>query len=165
MQNNWTLKTCQGTSLVVQWLRCWASSARGLRWIPGWRIKILCVPLWGKKKKSEPVDEQSLWTATRPVSQGHTTSDGQSLVWTLESLTPAPRSYLVSQRVKNLPATEETQIQSLGQEDPLEEEMATHSSIVAWRIPWTEEPGGLQFKSSKRVRGDHTNTFTFFPSS
>ena len=50
MQNNWTLKTCQGTSLVVQWLRCWASSAWGLRWIPGWRIKILCVPLWGKKK-------------------------------------------------------------------------------------------------------------------
>ena len=46
--------------------------------------------------------------------------------------------------VKNLPAMQETQVQSLGREDPLEEEMATHSSILAWRIPWTEEPGGLQ---------------------
>jgi len=46
--------------------------------------------------------------------------------------------------VKNLPATWETQVRSLGREDPLEEGMATHSSILAWRIPWTEEPGGLQ---------------------
>ena len=45
--------------------------------------------------------------------------------------------------VKNLPAMQETQVLSLGQEDPLEEEMATHSSILAWEIPWTEEPGGL----------------------
>ena len=48
------------------------------------------------------------------------------------------------QPVKNLPALQETWVQSLGWEDPLEEEMATHSSILAWRIPWTEEPGGLQ---------------------
>ena len=46
--------------------------------------------------------------------------------------------------VKNLPAMQETQVQYLGWEDPLEEGMATHSSIPAWRIPWTEEPGGLQ---------------------
>ena len=46
--------------------------------------------------------------------------------------------------VENLPAVQETQVQSLGQEDPQEEEMATHSSILAWEIPWTEEPGGLQ---------------------
>ena len=45
--------------------------------------------------------------------------------------------------VNNLPAMQETRVQSLGQEDPLEKEMATHSSILAWRIPWTEEPGGL----------------------
>ena len=51
---------------------------------------------------------------------------------------------LMSQTVKNLPAMRETQVQSLGQEDPLEKGMATHSSILAWRIPWTEEPGGLQ---------------------
>ena len=51
---------------------------------------------------------------------------------------------LVSQMVKNPPAMQNTQVQSLGQEDPLEKGMATHSSILAWRIPWTEEPGGLQ---------------------
>ena len=51
---------------------------------------------------------------------------------------------LVAQMVKNLPAMQETWVRSLGQEDPLEKGMATHSSILAWRIPWTEEPGGLQ---------------------
>ena len=50
---------------------------------------------------------------------------------------------LVAQLVKNLPAVRETQVRSLGWEDPLEKEMATHSSILAWRMPWTEEPGGL----------------------
>ena len=50
---------------------------------------------------------------------------------------------LVAQMVKNLPVRQETQVQSLGQEDPLEEEMATHSSILVWEIPWTEEPGRL----------------------
>ena len=53
------------------------------------------------------------------------------------------RASLVAQRLKHLLAMQETWIQSLGQEDPLEKEMATHSSILAWRIPWTEEPGGL----------------------
>ena len=51
---------------------------------------------------------------------------------------------LVAQMMKNLPAMQETRVQFLGQEDPLEKEMATHSNILAWRIPWTEEPGGLQ---------------------
>ena len=52
--------------------------------------------------------------------------------------------FLVAQATKSLPAMQETQAQSLGREDPLEEEMATHSSILVWEIPWTEEPGGLQ---------------------
>ena len=55
---------------------------------------------------------------------------------------------LVAQSIKNLPVVQETQVQSLGWEDPLEKEMATHSSILAWKIPWTEEPGGLQFMGS-----------------
>ena len=59
----------------------------------------------------------------------------------------------VAQMVKNLPATQETWVRS-GQEDPLEEGMATHSSILAWRIPRTEEPGGLQSTRSQRVRHD-----------
>ena len=50
----------------------------------------------------------------------------------------------VAQLIKNLPAMQETWVQSLGWEDPLEKEMATHSSILAWRIPWTEKPDGLQ---------------------
>ena len=54
--------------------------------------------------------------------------------------------------VKNPPAMQETWAQSLGQDDPLEEEMATHSSILAWEIPWTEEPGRLQSTGSQRVR-------------
>ena len=54
------------------------------------------------------------------------------------------RASLIAQSVKNLPAMQETQVQFLGREDPLEKEMATHSSILTWRIPWTEEPGRLQ---------------------
>ena len=56
--------------------------------------------------------------------------------------------------VKNVTAMQETWVLSLGWEDPLEEEMATNSSILAWRIPWTEEPGGLQSMGSQRVRHD-----------
>ena len=62
------------------------------------------------------------------------------------------RSSLVAQTVKNLLAVQETQVQYLGEEDPLEEEMSTHSSILAWKIPWTEEPDGLQSLGSQRVR-------------
>ena len=59
---------------------------------------------------------------------------------------------LVTQTVNNLPAMQKTRVQSLGQEDALEKEMTTHSSILACRIPWTEEPGGLQSTGSQRVR-------------
>ena len=64
------------------------------------------------------------------------------------------QSSLVAQRVKNLPAMEETWVQSLGQEDLLEKGMATHSSILAWGIPWTEKPGRLQSRGSQKVRQD-----------
>ena len=65
----------------------------------------------------------------------------------------------MAQVVKNLPAMQETQVQSLGQEDPLEKGMATHSSIHDWRIPWTEEPASLQSMRSRRVRHNWmTNT-------
>ena len=57
--------------------------------------------------------------------------------------------YLVAQMVKNLPAMQETRVSSLGQDDPLEKGMATHSSILAWRIPWTEDPHELQTMVSK----------------
>ena len=65
----------------------------------------------------------------------------------------------MTQAVKNLPAMQDTRVQSLSWENPLEKEMATHSSILAWRIPWTEEPGRLQSMGSQRVRYDRvTNT-------
>ena len=65
-----------------------------------------------------------------------------------------PWASLVAQMVKNLPAMWETWVRSLGWEGPLEESMATHSSILAWRILWTEEPGGLQSKGSQIVGHD-----------
>ena len=58
---------------------------------------------------------------------------------------------LEAQTVKNLPEMQETQVQSVGQENPLEKRMATHSSILAWRISWTEEPNGLQSMGSQRI--------------
>ena len=73
-----------------------------------------------------------------------------------------PLGLPVAQMVKNLPAMLEIQVWSLGQECHLEKEMATHSNILAWRIPWTEKPGELQSMGSQRVRHDWaTNTFTF----
>ena len=67
------------------------------------------------------------------------TSISGSLLWASQ----------VAQRLKHLPATQETWVRSLGREDPLEKKMATHSSILAWRIPWTEESGGLQSMGGK----------------
>ena len=68
---------------------------------------------------------------------------------------------LVAQLVKNLPAVQETRVQSVGWEDALEEEISTHSSTLAWKISWTEEPGGLQSVESQRLRHDWaTNTYT-----
>ena len=61
---------------------------------------------------------------------------------------------LVIQTIKNMPAMQETRLLSLGKEDPLEKGMATHSSILAWRIPWTEEPSRLQSMGSQRVGHD-----------
>ena len=68
---------------------------------------------------------------------------------------------LVAQTVKRLPTMQETWVRPLGQEDPLEKDMATHSSILAWKIPWTGEPGRLQSMGSQRVRHDSDFTFTF----
>ena len=64
------------------------------------------------------------------------------------------RASLMALTVKNLPAMQETQVQSLGWEDPLEKEMATHSNILAWRTPWAEEPGKLESMGLQRVRQD-----------
>ena len=76
----------------------------------------------------------------KPVTKGHILYDSMSS--------------LVAQTVKHLPTMQDTRVQSLGQEDPLEKEMATHSSTLAWKIPWTEEPVRLQYMGSQRVGHD-----------
>ena len=69
--------------------------------------------------------------------------------------------FLVAQSLKCLPTMQETQVRSLGPKDLLEEEMVTHSSILTWRIPWTEEPGRLQFMGLQRIRYDWARTHTY----
>ena len=83
------------------------------------------------------------------VGRGGNIGIGDFLKRLLYYYTKSCGASLVAQMVKNLPATRKTQVLALGQEDPLEEGMATHSSILAWRIPWTEEPGGLQSMGSQ----------------
>ena len=74
------------------------------------------------------------------------------------------RAFLMAQMAKTVPAMQETGVWSLGWEDPLEKGMATHSRILAWRIPWTEAPGRLQSMGLQRVRHDwRTNACTYFP--
>ena len=89
---------------------------------------------------------------------GHKDLQNGSREYRWSSLKPQ----LVAQMVKNLPAMWDTWVQSLGGKDPLEREMATYSSVLAWEIPWTEDPGGLQSTGSQRVGPNRvTNTFTF----
>ena len=71
------------------------------------------------------------------------------------------RTYLVAQTVKHLPTVQEIRVQSLGKEDPLEKEMATHSRTVAWKIPWTEEPGRLQSIGSQRVGHEWVTSLSY----
>ena len=86
--------------------------------------------------------------------------------WALSQLFHSPlslftRASLVAQRLKCLPGMWETRVRSLGREDPLEKEMATYSSTLAWRIPWREEPGRLQSMGSQRVRHDWATSLHF----
>ena len=68
----------------------------------------------------------------------------------------------MAQTVKNLPAVQETQVQPLGREDPQQKGMTVHSGILAWRIPWTEEPGGLQSMGLQRVAFTFTIDFSYY---
>ena len=87
-----------------------------------------------------------------PGNGGSSGTGPASLVGILALILKAVRNEasLVAQIVKNLPAMQETWVQSLGQEDPLKKDIATHPSVFAWRIPWTEEPGGLQSLGSQK---------------
>ena len=87
------------------------------------------------------MDKGAWWAAVHGVAKSQTQLSNEHIAY----------ASLVAQTVKRLPAMQETQVRSLGQEDPLEKEMATHSSILAWEMPWTEEPGRLPSKGSQRV--------------
>ena len=92
------------------------------------------------------------WNTGQPGGEGFADIKGQSQETESCKWSRKEQASLVAQTVKNLPAVQETLVQSLGWEDPLEEGMATHSSILAWRIPWIEDPGRLQSIGLQRVR-------------
>ena len=123
---------------MVQWLRLHAPSAGSLVPIPGQGTTYYMPQL-----RVHMSQLKIPHAATKILRQGIT---HHSFWVTMASL--------VAQTVKNPPAMQETRVQSLGQEDPLEKEMATYSSILAGKIPWTEEPGGLQSMELQRVGHD-----------
>ena len=98
-------------------------------------------------------------TAIGTINITHDTIYGQVNINLLDKIylnfyCMASWAFLVAQMVKNLPAMQETQVCSVGQKGPLEKGMTTHSNILAYKIPWTEEPGGLQSMGSQRVGHD-----------
>ena len=97
-----------------------------------------------------PMDGGAWWATVHGVAKSRTQLSDLTFNFNFQIC----RASLVTQRLNHLPLIQETWVRSLGQEDPLEKEMATHSSILAWRIPWMEEPGGLQSLGSQRVRHD-----------
>ena len=97
-----------------------------------------------------------LMDCSQPGSSVHGILQARIMIWVAIS-----RASQVAQRLKRLPAMWETLVQSLSQENPLEKETATHSSILAWRIPWMEEPGGLQSTGSQRVGHNWANSLHF----
>ena len=107
---------------------------------------IKTIPKKKKCKKSKWLSEEAL---QRAVKRREVKSKGEKERYT--HLNAEFQIIVKAQTVKRLPAMWETQVQSLGQEDPLEKEMATHSSVLAWRIPGTAEPGGLPSMGSHRV--------------
>ena len=114
------------------------------------------------------MDVARLWTCALRTTlcnySGTHCLKAKDLKSTFSNYSQLPTASLVAQMVKNLPAVQEIWVWSLGREDHLEKGMATHSSILAWRRPWTEEPGGLQSLGSQRVGHNWvTNTLTFHP--
>ena len=111
---------------------------------------------WGHPLNKRKATHSSILAWRTPWTPwGHNESD------TIEQLSLSLWASLVAQTVKNPPAMQETLVRSLGQEDPLEKRMATHFSVHAWRIPWTEKPGGLQSMESQRVGHTERLTLTF----
>ena len=123
----------------------------------GWKTTEQCVRAWD----SNAYSVTPAWTTARLTDVSHL-----STIYSESSYYLQPTlASLVAQMVKNLPTMWETQVQSLGQEDSLEKGMATHSTMLAWRILWTEEPGGLRSMGSQRVGHEwatkHSSAYLF----
>ena len=154
--------------------------ARTLEWVAiafsnagKWKVKVksllLCLTM------SDPMDCSLPGSSVHGIFQARVLEWGAiAFSWPQSSQTPNKHLFisvkhcvfidpasLVAQRLKHLPAKRETWVRSLGWEDPLEKEMATHSSILAWRIPWKEEPGGLQSKGLQRVGHNWTTSLSY----
>ena len=122
-------------------------------------------PLMKVKEKCEKVGLKLNIQKTKIMTSGPITSweiDGETMETVTDFILGGSKitASLVAQMVKHLHTTRETWVRSLGWEDPLEKEMATHSSIHAWKIPWTKEPGGLQSMGSQRVGHDWVTSLT-----
>ena len=118
----------------------WISQARILEW--------LAIPFF---RESSPPRNRTCTPYVGRLSLNHWTVREVPLLYLFKVRIITVWASLVAHMVKSLPAMWETQVPSLGQEDPLEKGMATHSSILAWRIPWTKESGGLQSMGLQRV--------------
>ena len=131
--------------------KCLHNKIQAWSWIPNGKRPTAFIHCYF----AEAIKSQHAWKDTVPKPRS--TEEGRAGDMVLSKITY--RASLVARMVKNLPAVQETWVWSLGWEDPLEKGMATHSSVLAWRIPWTEEPDRLQFTGSQRVRHDWaTNT-------
>ena len=157
-RRKWDFKRKNGGILQVLKKQCWTMVNRS--WTQtDWVYKLQLYHLrivWSWASLSKLVPQQN-WTSKRNQEEGFVWICSQILLYDFK----AHALPLVAQRFKHLPVMWETQVRSLGQEDPLEKEMATHSSILAWRIPWTEEPGGLQSMGSQRVGHDWATSLHF----
>ena len=155
-----TEKAMATHSSTLAWKIPWTEESGRLQSMGSWRVRhdwatslsLSCIgegngnPLQCSCLEN-PRDGGAWWAAIYGAAQSRT-----RLRW-LSSSNHA-KGFPGPQRLKRMPAMWETWVRSLGWEDPLEKEMATHSSILAWRIPWMEEPGGLQSTGSQRVRHD-----------
>jgi len=121
-----------------------------------WPQRLLCA--WNSPGKNSGASCHSpLQRSSRPRLQNSKICWTQRLGWDHSKPLITNRAFLCGSAVKNLPAVQEIRFWSLGQEDLLGKEMATHSSILAWRIPWTEEPGGLQSIGSQKSQIQFSN--------
>ena len=121
--------------------------------------------VWLRNKNCWPYNPEIPWDKKQEIKGTVTNLKKKNFYWGILYLGRfyIPRVSLVAQMVKNLPAKQETWVQSLSQEYLLEKAMATHSSIIAWGVPWTEEPGGLQTREGhKKLDMTEQLTFSFY---